>query len=98
MHRLLHLGARSHHSSTRTAAQEHNMSHSPSDATAQNNPGQVSAPNPRQPHQHWPTANGRGPSDGGRDSSRLLRGTELEAAERWRPRHAEGKKPPPTPL
>src|SRR5215213_7658942 len=36
--------------------------------------------------------------DGGRESSRLLRGAELDAAERWLARQAEGKKPPPTPL
>jgi WD40 repeat protein len=37
-------------------------------------------------------------ADGGRDTSRLLRGAELDAAERWLARQAEGKKPPPTPL
>jgi WD40 repeat protein len=36
--------------------------------------------------------------EGGRDRSRLLRGAELDAAERWLARQAEGKKPPPTRL
>src|SRR5688500_1252353 len=37
-------------------------------------------------------------AEGGRESSRLLRGAELAAAERWLARQAEGKAPPPTPL
>ena len=36
--------------------------------------------------------------EGGRDKSLLLRGSELEAAEHWLARQAEGKKPPPTQL
>jgi WD40 repeat protein len=36
--------------------------------------------------------------EGGRDRSLLLRGSELEAAERWLARQAEGKRPPPTQL
>ncbi len=35
---------------------------------------------------------------GGRDRSRLLRGSELDAAERWLTRAAEGKQPAPTAL
>jgi WD40 repeat protein len=36
--------------------------------------------------------------EGRRDRSRLLRGSELDTAERWLTRAAEGKQPPPTPL
>jgi WD40 repeat protein len=36
--------------------------------------------------------------EGGRDRSRLLRGSELDAAERWLTRAADGKQPPPTSL
>jgi WD40 repeat protein len=36
--------------------------------------------------------------EGGRDRSRLLRGSELDTAERWLTRAAEGKQPPPTSL
>ena len=36
--------------------------------------------------------------EGERERSRLLRGAELDAADRWLARQAEGKKPPPTQL